>query len=104
VSGDRPFVTYEQVGDDPTDCDVLLGGVHVSDIADLHDPKEAAELDAAVAARERKAAAKALREAADMLDERASRARPGAAEMRYGIEQASEWLRARADQVEKGEA
>jgi len=61
-------------------------------------------LNSAVAARERKAAAKALREAADMLDERASRARPGAAEMRYGIEQASEWLRARADQVEKGEA
>ena len=60
----EPFVTFEQVGDDPSDCDVLLGGVNVSDIGDLHFPEYAAELDAAVTARERKAAAKALRELA----------------------------------------
>lgn len=100
MSGDRPFVTYEQVGDDPTDCDVLLGGVHVSDIADLHDPKEAAELDAAVAARERKAAAKALRAFADS---EALKDDFGHGEVITKHDVRTE-MRAAADQVEKGEA
>jgi len=104
----KPFVTFEQVGDDPTDCDVLLGGVHISDIADLHDPKEAAELDASVERERREAAVKALREASKDADCYAEETMEHLGHHEGLLADAIRlrvvrWLNARAAKIERGE-
>jgi len=80
----------EVVGRDGPDPCVWICGIDVR--ADMDDACR--RINAAVAARERKAAAKALRDAAEAQVE----------EDPIDGHCVAAWLRARADQVEKGEA
>ena len=106
----EPFAVVDPGDDDEGEMPTLdFGGIcqmtkgddddHAESVADF--TKYAAKINAAVTARERKAAAQALREAADSAVQDAEW--KGVTEKTYTSHQMAQWLRTLADLAEKGE-